>query len=1350
MKDEAEVIPDGRFAPEDWEYILLQMVNDRSGVDFGMYRMATFRRRYLKRMNLTDASDLRGYVKLLEGDPDQLDLLVSDLLIGVTSFFRDPPAFMVLDEKVIRPLFQREDNTNIRCWITGCSNGMEAYSIAMLMDRAVAGHGGGFTVFATDISRSALAGASRGVFTQKQYETVPEDYRSYFTNSGNGFRVSRELRSRMVFSYHDVLSDPPFSRMDLVSCRNMMIYLRPRAQNMVLGRLNYSLAVGGFLFLGSGETPGASHENLETVDSRWRLFRKTSDTTLSVDMFPLERHGLDKRFSTRDMSRMDCSEDDLQARSRTFTSCLEERFFPDCVFIDEDYRILYINGSMNQYLSIPSGLPGGSVLQMLPSGLKAAVRAGVRRARGAFSRVKCVSDTGVVIHVSCVSPLEMTPVFLVEFSPGNEPSDDEASAENTRGSDLMILEEQISLLESELATTRRELRSRTGELQAANEELQTTNEEIQSANEELTASNEELMASNEELQRLNTRLETLTEDMKNLLESMDVGSLFLDERLNIRRFNPLACRFFKITDRDTGRVITDFTTTLERPCLLALLKKVAEVADTGIASQIPLDADISGHWVAKVSPYRTEKGDIRGTVITFVDITELRESELSLARSERKFRGLFSGFPLGALLVFHRNQSEEYTILDMNPAFAALMAETPDLGTSTGLKQGIVTRSPHFDFQHQNRVFSCELWLLADYAEAVCVTLKDTTDESMAESRRKELEKRLSQAQILAGMGIWEYDPSSREILLSSEAVSLCGFSPSGRIPLLEMNSYIEGFDQFHERVKASVESGQTYTDTITVHVPEGNTRYFKVSCYGGHADSGLSVYGYALDITSEVEGRVVLGQANERLAETQRMARIGVMDLTWNESLTMYRERLLDSAREILDISDASYEGVFAELMDAERSDAVLRRLKEAAANGDTVTIDVPMRNGRGDRMFVQMAAGCDGADSGGIRQTIVMTDITRRHQLENELKHSEKLRSVGELAGGIAHDFNNQLMGIVGFAECLSNSLADTEQAEFVRGILSSADRAGILVRQLLAFSRRGLSHIAPFDLHHQIEDIVLLLNRSIDRRIEIRKVFRAANPMLLGDSSEMNNALLNLALNARDAMSEGRGVITFTTFNPDPDHIRLDIRDTGRGMSKDILEKAFEPFFTTKPLGDGTGMGLSAVYGTVTAHNGTISIESEPGEGTTVSLVLPVTAVGAEEDGTLETAGSVPMEGTVLLVDDEEIVRSVLQNLLQSLGFTVITASDGVEAVKQFSDNRESIRLVLMDMTMPRMNGMEAFKEIREMAGDAKVIILSGHSAESTSMEMTRHGVKKVLQKPVLLSVLSETIREVIAGA
>ena len=1354
MNNNIEAIPDGKFAPEDWEYILLQMVNDHSGIDFGMYRMATFRRRYLKCMNAIDAQDIRDYVKLLENNEKQLDLLVSDLLIGVTSFFRDSAAFRILKDKAIADLFAEDNDEPVRVWVAGCSTGMEAYSIAMLMDSVSGDEGKNFTIFATDISRPSLAKASKGIYTQKQFASVPAEYRRYFEEKDGSWKVTRNIRSHMVFSYHDVLSDPPFAKMNLVSCRNMMIYLKPEAQDIVLERLNYSLSKGGFLFLGSGETPGKNSSNLKTIDSRWRVFKKISDIALTLNMFPHDKYYTKTGSARARVPYSEVMDDDVFRRSRSFTSCLEERFFPDCVFIDEDYSTLFINGDLNSYLTIPSGIPGGSLLPMLPSRLRAAVRAGVRRASGGFRRIHCDTGESVSIFVSCISPIDMSSVYLVEFHRVDPESTHSQSSIACSESDSLILEEQIALLESELASARRELRSRTGELQASNEELQTTNEEIRSANEELTASNEELIASNEELHRLNTRLSVLSDDIMNLIESMDVGSLFLGGDLNIRRFNPTISRFFNITERDIGRSITDFTTTLKEKSVASLIAAVQEVVASGVVLELSLEATLPGYWIAKIAPYKRASGATEGTVITFIDITLIRESELSLAGSERKFRGLFNGFPIGAILVSSTPENSQFEILNRNPEFKTLEATHENIVSNEDFVHGIITEDPVFTFIHGEFTFQSEVFRPADYADTLCVTVRDITTESRITLEKEMLQKRLTDSQLLAGMGIWEYDSVEKTVNLSPEAAELFELTSNAPVPINAFRGRIDNYEEFYLKIKEEVLNGRTYSGMVSTHsISTQSPRYFQVRAYSSsdNFDSSdrITVYGYALDVTSEVESERVLKDAHDKLYETQEIARIGLVEVEWQKNYSSYRTRMIDSAIRVLkfDSNNDRSRDFFKRCLDPQLAESVLKQLKTSAEEKTTTTIDVPAKNGEDKSVFLQLIAKPSRRHDGSSYTSLVLIDITRRHQLENELKHSDKLRSVGELAGGIAHDFNNQLMGIVGFAECLRNLSCNTEQIEYIRGILTSAERAGALVRQLLAFSRKGLSNVAPFDLHHQIDDVISLLKRSIDRRIEIRRTLLASNATIIGDASEMNNALLNLAINARDAM-KGNGTLTFKTSNPYPDTIEVVILDTGMGMTEEVMEHVFEPFFTTKPLGDGTGMGLPAVYGTIAAHHGSIGIESEIDKGTSVKVTLPVSESDKVEGKVLRAPKhDGPMEGTILLVDDEKIVRTVLKMLMETLGFTVITASDGVEAIKLFQQNKNEIVLVLMDMTMPRKNGIEAFSEMKEIQPDVKVIILSGHSAESSSNEMMNLGICRVLQKPVTISVLSITIKDVL---
>jgi CheY-like chemotaxis protein len=292
--------------------------------------------------------------------------------------------------------------------------------------------------------------------------------------------------------------------------------------------------------------------------------------------------------------------------------------------------------------------------------------------------------------------------------------------------------------------------------------------------------------------------------------------------------------------------------------------------------------------------------------------------------------------------------------------------------------------------------------------------------------------------------------------------------------------------------------------------------------------------------------------------------------------------------------------------------------------------------------------------------------------------------------------------------------------------------------------------MSVVSPVDIHKVITDVLSMVERSVDRRIEIRSALNADFSIVSGDESQLNNALLNLALNSRDALPTG-GVIKVATRNipssPErdkPGHIEILVEDNGKGMEPGVLERALEPFFTTKPVGHGTGMGLSAVYGTVNAHGGQIDIQSEPDAGTRVALILPLAPPDSEEPEQVRvTPQARGIRARILVVDDEEMVRGILTDVLVSGGYHVFSATDGENAVRVFRRDPKGIDLVLMDMTMPRMSGLDAFLAMKKLNPDVRVMILSGHSAEGTSNELRRHGIRGVLQKPITAQSLLEAV-------
>lgn len=392
-----------------------------------------------------------------------------------------------------------------------------------------------------------------------------------------------------------------------------------------------------------------------------------------------------------------------------------------------------------------------------------------------------------------------------------------------------------------------------------------------------------------------------------------------------------------------------------------------------------------------------------------------------------------------------------------------------------------------------------------------------------------------------------------------------------------------------------------------------------------------------------------------------------------------------------------------------------------------------------------------------------LVIRDVTERNRMEKELRQKQKLESLGQLTGGIAHDFNNMLAGILGASELLTLQLGDKPSAmKQVLLIKNATERTSELIRKLLSFSRKVEVSFSQVDLHEIIHDAVAIFKSSSDKRITVTMKLEAKQQMILGDASQLQNGLLNMFINARDAMSGGGDLDIFTkdinstrdcSFRKnrscrckDQPYIQIGIQDTGSGISDEIKAHIFEPFYTTKEVGKGTGLGLAAVYGMVHEHSGTIAMNSSTDEGTLFTLCLPSITGSADRKQQKETAIA-GTSATILLVDDEEIVRQTCTLLLEQLGFSVISANDGADGVSKYYENIDQIDLVIMDMIMPVMNGREAFEQLIKINPKVKVIFSSGFAGNLDLKALQEKGVAAFIMKPFTQLQLSKTINEVL---
>jgi len=397
------------------------------------------------------------------------------------------------------------------------------------------------------------------------------------------------------------------------------------------------------------------------------------------------------------------------------------------------------------------------------------------------------------------------------------------------------------------------------------------------------------------------------------------------------------------------------------------------------------------------------------------------------------------------------------------------------------------------------------------------------------------------------------------------------------------------------------------------------------------------------------------------------------------------------------------------------------------------------------------------------------VLRDVTARRRaqeeqrrLEEQLRQAEKLQVLGQLAGGIAHDFNNQLAGIMGHAELLQLSEGSPAVRDATRTILQCAQRARDLTAKLLVFARRTPQQTRLVDLHEIAREVASILERSIDKRVHLRLELGAPRPEVLGDATALQNALLNLGINARDAMPDG-GVLTLrteevdgqrarelggTSLPGDGAHLVVSVEDTGIGIAPEALPHLFEPFYTTKPVGEGTGLGLPAVHGTASAHQGAVAVRSRLGQGSVISLVLPLAEPRPAPAAPLPP-GAAPAPARVLVVDDEPAVREVVRLALEHAGCQVTTAATGAEAVELFRERRGQLDLVLLDLMLPGMSGAQVFRAMRALDPAARVLLMSGHSEEATEADLLGAGALRLLRKPFTLAELAGVVTAALAG-
>ncbi len=644
---------------------IFALVRKRTDIDFSKYKQTTFCRRIERRINATGTRDLPSYVLYMRDNPMEAENLAKDVLISVTGFFRDREAFRAIEEAITEMIGNKEPGDEIRFWIPGCATGEEAYSIAILLSELLGIKVGSFKVqiFATDIDLEALETARKGIYLESALKEAPAQFIDrYFTKKGDKFHVSKDLRELVVFARQDLAKDPPFVRVDFISCRNVLIYFNQELQDRVFSAFHFALASAGYLFLGKSEALGQSADLFTSANSKYRIYQKKIGVGDRFGRMPLSERpkpiwpGVHKPMDQKKIS----VEEAMRAT-------IMRIYAPKSMMVGDDGSVYQINGDVTGYMVLGSGKGDLNVTRMLIPELRGEFWA-------LFSQVKKNGDSAV----GSIKPIvfggqrkgvrmgihpatrvsQASSLYLIGFEEFDIPeknlqdsTENPFVGESTRvpelEQELVATKEHLQTVIEELETSNEELQALNEELQASNEEMQSTNEELETANEELQSTNEELTTVNEELQTRTSELLVVNADLENMQKNVGYSIIIVDPKLRVKRFSPAAVKYFGLAPEDVGEVITTVPSHLE---VKNLKKKLGMVIGTGKEHQEEVLTGKLSLWF-RIVPYYTMEQKIEGAVIVIIDQSEIYSIRQELAHSERLQRLTADSLPMGVALV---------------------------------------------------------------------------------------------------------------------------------------------------------------------------------------------------------------------------------------------------------------------------------------------------------------------------------------------------------------------------------------------------------------------------------------------------------------------------------------------------------------------------------------------------------------------------------------------------------------------------------------------------------------------------------------------------------------------------
>ena len=1145
---------------------VLALLRARTKHDFSNYKRATLLRRLERRLQVTQCSDIPCYLDHVRENPVELHGLLADLLISVTNFFRDPEAFDSLSKEVIPALFQHKGpGDQVRVWVTACATGEEAYSLAILLREHAAklDRPPGIQVFATDINNAAISTARAGIYPEAIVADVsPERLREFFTREGNHFRIKREIRDMVLFSPHNILRDPPFSKLDLLTCRNLLIYLNRPMQDHVLALFHFSLRPDGYLMLGSAETADNLPTLFGAVDKKQRIYQRRN---VSGGLQIPPALAIPGRWEPRAPAvRAELGKDGGSPSLTELHYRALEAHAPPSVLVNAEYEVVHLSERAHRYLQFSGGEPSRNLLKAAHPDLRLELRALLMGAQQHTERVASGSvrvhfgeePSTVQISVRALqTPRAAAGFFVVMFDDsaeqpagGDTPGEvADAREQRARQNTAQQFENELQRAQDELRLTVEQAESSMEELKASNEELQAMNEELRSASEELETGKEELQSVNEELVTVNNDLKEKMEelarsnsDLQNLMAASDIATLFLDRRLCLMRYTPRVQALFNIIPGDVGRPLAHVTHKLHYDSLI-------DDAQAVLATLQTIEREVSsghGEWfIARLLPYRTIEDRISGVVVTFIDITRRRQGEMALAESSRQleqqtriFNAMLSGIADFAYL-FDRSGRFVYA----NRALCELLGLTP---------QQIVGRNFH------------ELPYPPVLAEKLQRQIRHVAD---------------------TGESVMDVTPFT---------------NPGGQ----------HGIYEYILRAVPSPDGSSTeYVAGSTRDMTERQ-----------RAEAALR--------TSDEKLRLVVENAREyAIFSLDLERRVTSWNAGAQRILGFTEEEIVGHSADVIftpeDCAECAAQREADQALAEGRAPDERWHLRKDGSRFWGSGVMMSMRDGCGKAIgFVKIFR-----DETEIREAREAVERSRE-ELWASLQETESARAEAERASRtkdqflavLSHELRTPLTPVIMISETL---LARGDLAPIVRDGLETIARNVQLeahfIDDLLDVTRiaRGKLELArePLSLHKAIRGAIEVSQPDIaGKEQQLTVELRADSDEVRGDFPRLQQVFWNLLKNASKFTPE-RGELRITSRN-EPGRIIVEVSDTGRGIDPTALPNIFEAFrqgdeSITRQYG-GLGLGLAISKATVDAHDGTVqAFSAGMGKGTTLSVEVPL---------------------------------------------------------------------------------------------------------------------------------------------